>query len=609
MSTVDEGLGPLLAELRSDSAAVRRDAAEALGELGDARAVEPLIAALKDRNSDVRVAAIRALVRLVDGRAIEPLIAALKDEDNDVRSAAAEALGQLGDARAVEPLIALLNHENDQARLASVVLLGQPEGALVALYLKAAGVHQTALEALKQLGYAAVEPLIVAFKDEADGVREVAAEALRRLGEAAVLPLIDALGDDSIPVRLAATRLLSQLNDTRAVEPLNIALQDEEGNVRWVIAEALGQLGDARAVESLIATLKSEDVPARWAAAEALGRLSDIRAVEPLIAVLQDETSNAYWVGIGALGCPDDTRIVEPVIAALKDKNRKTRAAVAEMLGNLGDVRAVEPLIAALKDEDVHWAAAEALGRLDDAVVEPRLAILGDESSQMFWEAARTRKMAGGSEASETYLAILHLSDLHMGHPSTLSEAISGADRISDEVCRDKVGGDKIARDKYEIHLSSPTTSLRSVLAFANLREDAPVLRPEPIRLDVAAPRQATVGIFFWLAVAVRQPDSPSLSISDLPDVTSEEGEILRSPDQPIVKYRVHVTAPDFEVPEASYVFMLEAGRDSKPRYLLLKPLRPGSLLIAVSAYQIMEDEDLAAQTRLRIETRLEVME
>ncbi|MGB9872500.1 MAG: HEAT repeat domain-containing protein, partial [Anaerolineae bacterium] len=43
---------------------IRRDAARALGELKDARAVEPLIAALKDKDSDVREAAAEALDRL-----------------------------------------------------------------------------------------------------------------------------------------------------------------------------------------------------------------------------------------------------------------------------------------------------------------------------------------------------------------------------------------------------------------------------------------------------------------------------------------------------------------------------------------------------------------
>ena len=53
-----------------------------------------------------RRAAAEALGQLGDKRAVEPLIAALQDDVENVRQAAAEALGQLGDERAVEPLIA-----------------------------------------------------------------------------------------------------------------------------------------------------------------------------------------------------------------------------------------------------------------------------------------------------------------------------------------------------------------------------------------------------------------------------------------------------------------------------------------------------------------------
>ena len=74
---------------------VRRLAAGALGELGDARAVEPLIAALKDESEVVRWSAARTLGELGNARAVEPLKELLGDEDAAVRTAAAEALKRL----------------------------------------------------------------------------------------------------------------------------------------------------------------------------------------------------------------------------------------------------------------------------------------------------------------------------------------------------------------------------------------------------------------------------------------------------------------------------------------------------------------------------------
>jgi hypothetical protein len=112
----------------SPSEAMRRNAAAALGKLGDTRAVEPLITVLGDKDRDVRRNAVAALGQLGDSRAVEPLITALRDEDRDVRRNAATALGKLGDTRAVEPLIKALGDSYYELRLnvaAALAALGQ----------------------------------------------------------------------------------------------------------------------------------------------------------------------------------------------------------------------------------------------------------------------------------------------------------------------------------------------------------------------------------------------------------------------------------------------------------------------------------------------------
>jgi hypothetical protein len=55
----------------------------------------------------------RTLLVEMKGEAVDILIRALKDEDEDVRCRAAKALGQIGDARAVEPLIQALELEDE----------------------------------------------------------------------------------------------------------------------------------------------------------------------------------------------------------------------------------------------------------------------------------------------------------------------------------------------------------------------------------------------------------------------------------------------------------------------------------------------------------------
>ncbi len=84
---------------------MRRDAALALGQIEDARAVEPVLLALHHRDTTVRWAAAQALGELGDARVVEPLVVLLGDSQHDVQRVAAQALTSLGDARAVEPLM------------------------------------------------------------------------------------------------------------------------------------------------------------------------------------------------------------------------------------------------------------------------------------------------------------------------------------------------------------------------------------------------------------------------------------------------------------------------------------------------------------------------
>jgi HEAT repeat protein len=94
---------------------LRISAAWALGEIGDASAVEPLVEALSDRKR-VKDVAAKALGEIGDPQAIDPLVDVLQDENWEVRSTAAKALGNIGDIRAVEPLIDALEDQNEIVR-------------------------------------------------------------------------------------------------------------------------------------------------------------------------------------------------------------------------------------------------------------------------------------------------------------------------------------------------------------------------------------------------------------------------------------------------------------------------------------------------------------
>jgi len=116
-----EAVEPLIIALKDENSFVSDKAAEALGEIGDKRAVEPLVAfALQDKGVNVNTYAVRSLGKIGDTGAVEPFITALKEGDKEqswkswvLRVKAAEALGEIGDARAVEPLIDALSEDLD----------------------------------------------------------------------------------------------------------------------------------------------------------------------------------------------------------------------------------------------------------------------------------------------------------------------------------------------------------------------------------------------------------------------------------------------------------------------------------------------------------------
>ena len=72
--------------------------------------IEGLIKALDDSDEDVRLKAVEALGKIGDARAVEGLIKAL-DDDIDVRREAVKALGEIGDPRAFDALSELVHDD------------------------------------------------------------------------------------------------------------------------------------------------------------------------------------------------------------------------------------------------------------------------------------------------------------------------------------------------------------------------------------------------------------------------------------------------------------------------------------------------------------------
>lgn len=96
--------------------------AQALGRLGDRRAVAPLVLAAHNRaDRELQEPAISALIRIDPARAFDELLALLSKHS----PIAAEYLGLLGDDRAILPLISALGKGGDELKEAAAKSLGK----------------------------------------------------------------------------------------------------------------------------------------------------------------------------------------------------------------------------------------------------------------------------------------------------------------------------------------------------------------------------------------------------------------------------------------------------------------------------------------------------
>jgi HEAT repeat protein len=324
----------MLCKTLGGEAPSRRVVAEALGEIGDTRAVEQLINVIDYGNHerfeetvrqsdmfdwDVSIAAAEALGKIGDTSAVEPLInmleAGASDRDRD-RSGwpATIALGAIGDSRAIEPLLTELCNSCEEILEDVEDNDGLDYGGDIPEWYACQVVPKALIQiedkkAIFQRGN--FQPLIGLIQSQYDWwLPFLAAESLEGMGWK---PETDEQKTDYL-----------------------IASRDWEGCT---------QMGEPTVENAVIHLWSLRSLYFHDACREIADEIEwDLQtfgeaAVMPLIKALEDESH--HWPG---------------------------RTYAANALGELGDSRAIEPLIKALDDEDVCDYAKEALCKLGHEV-------------------------------------------------------------------------------------------------------------------------------------------------------------------------------------------------------------------------------------------------
>lgn len=236
---------------------VRCGAVDALGKTGDVRAIEPLIDLLGDEDTGFRASYALSKIGIP---AVESLLELLDDEDFPHRNGVIDALGEIGDARAIEPLITLLGNKNRDLRSEGAMALCKigrlaVEPLIEQLKNEDSIVRIHAAYTLGRIGDArAIEPLILALWDTEETVSLCVSGALETIDcnwtqtESARKHLCyfsEALMKGNIPVKFHIIDILEKMGDPGVSELLTKALEFEEKNIQSRVEKALHRIKNA----------------------------------------------------------------------------------------------------------------------------------------------------------------------------------------------------------------------------------------------------------------------------------------------------------------------------------------------------------------------------
>jgi len=317
-----DAIGSGLSDADAKARQVALDAVGRRRARGDAIAQSVVMIMREDDSPAVRRAAANTLGLMRAAGAVEGLKLSLqKDEDASVRSMAATSLGSIGAEEARATLLAAARREEAPVRVAAVAALSRYRAKdLLSEFISllkdpVAPVRRGALGCIAQFPAAdardATKPLVMVLTTDPDpGCRASAAFMLPKLAPQGMLPLLfGAAGDKEPAVRvnvafaLAKTQKTGEPVDARVADALVKLLDDKAASVRGAAVQQCGRLGVKAAAEKTAALLRTDgDLTVRTRAAKALRNLGNQTVtVSALIDALADASDQVRAAAVGGL--------------------------------------------------------------------------------------------------------------------------------------------------------------------------------------------------------------------------------------------------------------------------------------------------------------------
>lgn len=296
-----EAVGPLIGALRDTDANVRHGAAEALGRIGDRAAFMPLLELLSE-DFWLQYPAITALAAMKDERAVPHLLSLLGNEM--LTEPVIEALGGIGDPRALVPIGDILNlpgnalsgvaaraivkiyrQVDDRCRYKDSLRIITPATTLKEIIRKTGierlkGViaecpdRETVKAAVLLLGWLQDQTALADFFRllAVDDYMETVESSILAIGKSAVSELGRALSHPAVNVRIVAIRSVRWLGEPEELHKVVPLLFDPSEQVQFEALSALKEVVSDEMLPRLCHLVEHADEPISSTAIDALGR-------------------------------------------------------------------------------------------------------------------------------------------------------------------------------------------------------------------------------------------------------------------------------------------------------------------------------------------------
>ncbi|MDR1489219.1 MAG: HEAT repeat domain-containing protein [Desulfovibrio sp.] len=432
-------IGAMVKALGKSSELVASSIVDALGEMGNIKAVPLLLKGLDNSPSPLCNKIVRAVLNIVGGRSLTLLgtkdcrrlagylPSALEDEDKDIQDAAIRgfaALGGEGATTCVLRHLTRLDPENDAQRVAEAVDALVKIGKTPELYeaLRGGDDHLAAIamEVMLRVDEEGTIPLLIAIFPERgrDMQRQIIQQLATRAGrehQAFFLGVLENCKDGNI-VREALHFLGRKGDPAPVLDKILPFLSHPYNDVKDAALEACIALHTPEVEEIFRSLAKNADALQRMIGVYGLGFFDIGNSLELLRDALDDPSAEVRKVAVEAFGrCSSLEGECRGLIEnMLHDESRDVRLAVYDTLRLNPDERFFQSLINGLEDDDawVRIRCAERLGEFKvDEAIGPLVGMLADENPLIVVKIVSVLASLGGETAFRALMPLLDHPD------------------------------------------------------------------------------------------------------------------------------------------------------------------------------------------------------